>query len=104
MNKALKKLSSRRGETLAETLASVAVVALAAALAAAMLAAAFRINLAAKNADAAGIAEYEAAESREGEPILRERAVIRLRGTAECVETEINVYGGDKLRSYSEAE
>lgn len=102
MNKALKKLSSRRGETLAETLASVAVVALAAALAAAMLAAAFRINLAAKNADAAVISEYEAAESCEGEPILREKAVIRLRGTAESVEVDVNVYGGDTLRSYSE--
>ncbi len=106
MNGVIDKLSSRRGETLAETLISMAVIVLAAALAAVMLTAAYRINLLAKSADEAYNSELSAAECQTGEPLGREKAVIKIKSSvsdAERVEAEIYVYGSDSLRSYSSA-
>lgn len=93
------KLRTRRGETVAEVLLAVLVAGVAMALVAGAASAAVRLNVTAREVDAAYYAQLSAAETRAG-PKQEAKLTITL-GVGASYDFDVDIYGGDgELRAY----
>ena len=95
----MKKLKSRRGETLTETLASILIIALSAAILAGMVSAAARLSAKAKAADATFYQEIQAAEV--GSPGEAGSGIVTITAGGDTGSVHVSVRGGGSaLTSY----
>lgn len=95
----LKKLRSKRGETLVEMLVSIALLVMAMSILSAMLAAAYRLDESARSEDENFSFELYAAELQNGNI---GDATVTISGSSDSASIDVNVYGvsDGKLRSY----
>lgn len=98
MTAIIKKLRSRRGETLVELLVSVAILALAITILAGMLATAYRLNEAARAGDNKMTDELKAAELLESGGSEVHEGTVSIDGAGITVDVEI--YGSGDFYSY----
>lgn len=97
MKRILRKLTTRRGETLTETLAALLVICLASAALAAMVTAASRMNAAAMQKDAALYAAVTQTETHSGEGT---DGTVDVTVDGEKITFDVDYYGDDTLTSY----
>ena len=99
----MKKLSSKRGETLVEMLVSIALLVLAMSILSAMLAAAYNSDVAARDMDEKLQEDLKAAEDTEDPSASPHGGTVTIKpddGSAE-VTISVNIYGDkDGLHSY----
>ena len=96
----MKKLHSKRGETMVETLAAVLIVGLAAAMLATMVASAVRITSRTKEADAVFYRELSAAEEKT-KMVGETNVTISVTGGSASEAKDITLYGTqDGLTAY----
>lgn len=95
----MKKLRSRRGETLVESLVSILIIALSSAMFATMVTTAVNINLKTETATAEFYEEFAAAEDTNATP---ESATITLNGIGISGSVQVDLYKADNgaLASY----
>ncbi len=96
----IKRIKSRRGETLVEMLVSITILVLALSILSAMLAAAYNSENAAREADKAFYKkELSPAEAQTGTP---EKEIVKIDGTTVHITMDVDIYSGEKgeLKSY----
>jgi type II secretory pathway pseudopilin PulG len=99
----MKKLSSKRGETLAEVLVAILIVALSAALLASMVSAAVSVGTKANAATEELYNELSVAESRENEVLDGRVDITPDGGSPKTVDVTYYAEDNDALMSYAKA-